>query len=319
MTDAPAFTTLQFPQRPAWSGIGAENWDGVQGPDDLMLTSGSSVGDALKAEQLERWTLDTTIERLAERLPEFHARWQQDPEEALEWAKQLRFEKALDGTLSATETGTLLHSLWESWLTGVELPETDKATIRNDPVINEMATRMWEVRHRFQPRAVAVEQVVFDPAYGFAGRLDCALTFDKMPELGTRLVDIKTSRESRYKSGGKKRPFGDHALQLSPYFHAPLWATFEPRLRVSSRKSDTRIYLLNPAEAAACAPAPAMDGALILHVTPEAAAFYPIEVGPSVHRRAVEAAGCLRWIKDESKRVIGYPLAPPVDLPTLSS
>lgn len=312
---APPFTPI-----PTWSGVGAAGWDGLPCPDDLRLLSASSVPDALKSEQLERWKINETLSRLADRLPEFHARLQQDRDDALDWAKQLRFEPSADGTQSAADTGTDMHSLLECWLRDGAVPSDLGARINADPIMLALANNLWRWFNTFQPVAVQIEQVVYDPANGLAGRFDAKVTFKRKASLGVVLLDLKNSRDSRYKSGGFKKPYADsQALQLATYAHAPLTATFEPRLLITQRAMSHRVYLLNQAEQAVCAESVPVDGAAILHNTPERIGLYPMDVGPGTHRRALEAAGLHRWANEESRAALGYPVTPDeIELPVLT-
>ena len=117
----------------------------------------------------------------------------------------------------------------------------------------------------------------------------------------------------------RKRPYADtQALQLACYRHAPLVASFEPRLLVTERASSARVYLLNEAERAACEPMVAIDRSFILQNNPESCRLYPVDSGPAVHRRAIEARGLWHWLNEESKAAVGEPYIPPIDLPVLT-
>jgi hypothetical protein len=308
-----------FPERPAWSGVGAEFWDGTVCPDDLRLVSASSVPKALASPALERWAITTTIEKLAERLPQFQALVAQDMDAAVNWANQLRYQPEAGAELNAADSGSALHSLLEAWMQHLTPAPELVAQIQRDPVLTQMATLLWGWYSRFKPTPVEIERVVYDPANGIAGRLDAIVRFEAMPEMGNVLLDLKTSRSSRHKSGGKKRLFGDsHALQLACYRYAPLMATFEPRIATSQRATSNRTYLLSPREVAVCAPAVEIQSTCILKLDPEGAVLHPIETGAGVHRRAIQAVGLHQWISEESKAVVGQPISPPIVLPDLS-
>lgn len=308
-----------FPGLPVWSGIGAGNWDGTLCPDDLRLLSASSVPKALAAPNLERWAMTRTIEEIIARLPQFAAIAAQDVEAAVAWADQLRYAPDLGAELNAADSGSLMHSLLEAWLNGVAPEARDVDQVQRDPVLVTLATNLWAWYNRFQPEPVAMEQVVYWPEAGIAGRFDAIVTFRKAPELGNTLLDLKNTRSARTKSGAKKQVYGDsHALQLSAYRYATHVATFEPRLLVTQRATSNRTYLLNPREMDACAPMFRVDTTAIISNNPERCAFYPIDTGPAVRRRLLEAVGISRWVNDECKAVVGQPFTPPIDLPTLT-
>lgn len=307
-----------FPERPPWSGCGADGWDGTVCPDDLRLLSASSVPKVLAAPNLERWAITRTVEEIAARLPQFQALIAQDMDAAVAWADQLRYQPEADAELNAADSGTLMHSLLEAWLKGEAVGDRERDTVNRDPVLIALATNLWNWYQRLQPEAIAMEQVVYDPAAGIAGRFDAIVRFRKLPEQGVCLIDLKNKRSARTKGGAKHRVYGDeHALQLTSYRWAPLVATFEPRLLVTQRATSTRTYLLNDAERQACAPMWDVDNAFIVLNTPESCAAYPVDTGPAVRRRVLEAVGLHHWVHAESGAVVGQPVIPPIDLPQL--
>lgn len=309
--------TSPFPALPPWSGIGAEGWDGTVGPTDLRLVSASSVPKVLKSTALENWAITKTLEQTVSRWPEFQQRMQRDGlDEAISWAKQLRFEPDPGAQASAADTGTDMHTLLESFILQVDPPAEVVAKVQADQVMLDMANHLWAWYFRFKPTPVLIERVVYDPTNGIAGRLDAVVRFDGAPELGQVLMDLKTSRDARTKGGARKRPYADaNALQLACYRHAPLVSTFEPRLLLTQRKTSSRVYLLNPAEQAACEPMVPTDGSFILQLNPEGCALYPVDSGPAVHRRAIEAVGLHHWMAEEHKAAVGDPYLPAIDLP----
>lgn len=308
-----------FADRPPWSGLGADGWDGTACPDDLRLVSASSVPKALASPALERWAITRTIEEIAAQLPKFQALVAQDIAAAVAWADQLRYAPDAGAELNSADSGTAMHSLLEAWMRGEAVEPGLVEQIQRDPVLTALATNLWAWFNRFQPDPIALETVVYDPANGIAGRLDAIVRFRKAPDLGVVLMDLKNTRTARYKSGGLKRVYGDsHALQLASYRYAPLVATFEPRLLQTQRATSSRVYLLNTAEREACTPKVDIDTTLIVSNNPERCQAYPIDTSPAVHRRALEAVGLHRWINEESGGVVGQPYLPEIELPTLT-
>lgn len=308
-----------LPPPAEWSGIGADGWDGIPCPDDLYLTSASSVSKALAAPSLETWKVGQIVERLYERIPEFTSRAAQDMDDTKKWAAQLQWEPKPGADLNAADSGTLMHSLLEAWLLGKDPAAEHVAQVSADAELTAMATNLWGWFQRFKPQAVAVETVVYNPELGIAGRLDSLVTLPDFPQYGTCLVDLKNSRDARSKNGTLKRPFGDsHALQLAAYRSCRLQATFEPRIQITKRSTRNRTYLLNPREQAVCAEAHAIDSTFILQNDPERCLLYPVETGPSVQRRLIDVLGAGRWMREESKSVVGDPVPPPITLPTFN-
>jgi hypothetical protein len=312
--------TSPFAPLPPWSGVGAVGWDGTVGAEDLRLVSASSVPKVLRSTALETWAIKRTIEKLSTRWDEFQARAQRDgADAAVDWAAELRWEKDEGTAANAADTGTDMHTLLECWVLDAPVPADVQARCQSDPVMMQMANHLWGWVHRMRPRSVLTERVVYDPVNGIAGRLDHIVAFGGAPELGTVLLDLKSSREARTKGGARKRPYADsNALQLACYRHAPLVATFEPRLLLTQARSSTRVYLLNPAERAACDPMPETQGSYILQLNPEGCLLYPVDSGAAVHRRAIEAVGLHRWTTEEHKAAVGDPYLPSIELPTFA-
>lgn len=315
--------TSPFAPATEWCGRGAVGWDGTVGPDDLRLLSASSVPKVLAAPNLERWAITTTVERIAENLDRFAAMVAVDITAAVQWADQLRYAPEPGAELNAADSGTLMHTLLECWLKGEAVSDRDRATVERDPVLTALATNLWAWYQRFKPTAVAMEQVVYNPASGLAGRFDAIVRFGNShaaERFGTCLIDLKNKRQARTAGGAKHKVYGDgHAMQLQSYRGAPLVATFEPRIQRTGRATSNRVYLLNTAEREACAPMWDVDSTAIVLNTPEVCALYPIETGAGVQRRVDEAVGLSRWLHEESRDVVGPPFIPPIDLPHLTA
>lgn len=304
---------MEWPEPEPWSGVGADGWDGTQGPDDLLLVSASSVPKILASPGLDRWHINRTIDLLLEQLPKLDAyRSAGDRDGASSWLRELRYEPDDDAELNAADSGSLMHRLLEAWCKGEAVDARDAETVNRDPVLTAMATNLWEWFHRFKPEPVAMEFVLYDPGVGVAGRADLLCTFPGLPELGLCLVDLKNKRK------GQAKVYADsHALQLATYRYSPLVATFEPRLLRSARPTSSRTYLLNRAEIDACKPNWEIQTTAIIANDPERCRLFPVDTGPNVHRRVREAVGLHRWVNEESRGVVGSPVAPAIPLPVL--
>lgn len=320
MTDlaTPLPSAADLPPREPWSGVGAVGWDGVVAPTDQRLLSASSVPKALKSEALERWAVTETGRRLLDQLPKLNALANQDPDAALAWIENLRWEPKPGDELNAADTGTDMHTLLESWLRGTAVPADVEGRVQRDPAMWAMAENLWRWYCRFEPEPVLMEHAVYDPAHGIAGRLDLVCRFRKAPQLGLCLVDLKNSRDAKTRGGNRKKPYADtQALQLASYRWATHVATFEPRVLITEKKSSARVYLLNEAEKAACDPMPELDGSYILQNNPESCLLYPVSSTRAVHYRAVQAEGLWRWLNEESRLAVGEPFLPSIEMPNL--
>lgn len=284
---------------PAWSGVGAENWDGRRRADDLKLLSASSITQAMAKPALERWMISETAQRVAEHVHELVAMG--DPERIAEWVERCRYLPKPGASLNAADTGTALHSVLEHWVVGAPLPPRLEWQVTHDAEMLAMANQLWGWLQIHRPVVEASEVVVYDPDGGTAGRLDNLWRLDG---LGLCLVDLKTSRESRTAAGNLKRPYADsHGIQLVTYAGAELEATFAPRI-LGGDTDGPRWYLLNEAERAACVPARRPDTAAILHLTPEGCRLFQVRLTDE----AIETARALMvvwgWINGGANRAI---------------
>lgn len=288
---------------PAWSGVGADHWDGVARTGDRRLLSASSVVKVMAAPALERWMIETTAEVTVDNLSELVSVYNtQGRDAAVRWVDQARWKPKAGAALGAAATGTLVHEFIECWGQGIAPSAESQRIAMSDPVIVAMLDRAWDWFGRYTPRFIRAEFCVFDPANGLAGRSDQEWEVDG---LGVVNVDIKTTRDPVTKAGNKKRPYPDqHALQLATYRHAPLMATFEPRVSGKAEGGEgPRFYLLNDAEEQACVPRPPVDASAILHITPAACGLWPVDTA-EIHGYVQAAAALHEWLYRRSKSTI---------------
>ncbi len=198
------------------------------------------------------------------------------------------------GERTATELGTAVHDAVESYaLTGAR-PEVDGEVARFVDQFDEWA-QVW------QPAYDAAEAAVYNRTFGYAGTLDAIVS------LGGRrvILDYKSSAKSFDTKGNPTGPYPEAALQLAAYRHAELLATWRARRFEKMRR---RYYLLNDDEVDHAVPMPEVDGAVVLHLTPEHATLHPVRSGDDVFDAFLYVQEAARWHFETSKDAIGAPL-----------
>ena len=86
-----------------------------------------------------------------------------------------------------------------------------------------------------------------------------------------------------------------------------LAATWRPR-RFEERRGGRRYYLLGSGEREAAVPIPEVDACLVLHLTPDRCAGYPIRADEEVFDAFLYTLEVFRWMNDISKTVMEPPL-----------
>lgn len=234
-----------------------------------------------------------TAKRVLDELPLVNQMAAGDRLAAQTWIERCRYQ-GVDGELPAADRGSEIHLHLEAWLTGGTPPTPASPIIaaQLEPYLRQLAA--WV--ERYQPVAIAAEQVVYDPTNLFAGR------FDLKAIIGGRryVIDLKTAHNPN------STPYADKvALQLTMYGKAPLQATWKPRIHVMQ---GARLYLLNDAEIAQATPADPTDAGLVIHLTPESCVAYPIETTDTILAYARCIADGWRWQNIASKSALGAPI-----------
>jgi len=154
-----------------------------------------------------------------------------------------------------------------------------KALGRPLPTISEDVAPLYAQYQRFmrewRPRFEMAEATVYNVAESYAGTLDAIMWLDG------RLV------LADYKSGADIYP--EVALQLAAYERAE------------------GVYL-GPRQTA---PMPAVEGAVVIHITADGYRVVPIETGEPVWNAFRYAREVFRFQEEISKRVLGEPMTPP--------
>jgi hypothetical protein len=143
------------------------------------------------------------------------------------------------------------------------------------PNLAPLVAQFDRFRAERNPTFEMAEATVFNVRESYAGTLDAILSMG-----GKRyLVDYKTGKDI----------YPDSALQLVAYARAEA------------------VYLA-PGQVI---PMPAIDGALVLHVTEETYLPIPVNVSEPVWRAFRFVREVFRWMEETSKGVLGEPLAAP--------
>lgn len=256
---------------------------------DLELWSVTSILNSLSKEALIAWAANETAAAAVARAPSLAADVEnQGAEEVYRQLAGARFRTK--GRLTAADLGSVVHAACEEYaLTGTrpnlerlgemvhatgnggrKVPTMDAGQVAAEAaVVATMLDRFDEWAHRFQPSYTAAEVVVYNLTFGYAGQVDAYLKVGD----GHYVGDYKTSREPRDSRGNPKRPYPEASLQLAAYRHAERAAVWRPR---RTKQYNRRVYLLSDAERDRAVPVPETDGALVIHITPEACEAFPV-------------------------------------------
>jgi hypothetical protein len=268
--------------------------DSKPADEDKRFYSVTTVLGALNKPALVYWAANETAEAAIRQAPFLQQRVEAEGKTAV--AKALagaRFASA-EGQRTAAELGTAAHAAFEEYsLTGIK-PEVDEEV---QPFLDQFDK--WA--QKWQPEYVAAEAAVYNETYGIAGTLDAIAKIDGQ----LVIVDYKTSKKSIDARGKVTGPYPEAALQLAAYRHAEFVAVWRAR-RFEQYKR--RYYLLNDDEREMAQPMFEVDGAVVLHVTPEHADLYPVKTGDDVWEAFQYAIEIFRWENVTSKGVIGSPL-----------
>lgn len=284
-------------------------------PDDDRFHSVTTMIGCLDKPALVPWTAIETAKGVVRNMDVVQARLANEGEEsAIDYIKGLRFQTG--GNLSASNLGTLAHSLFDTYaLTGTRpkvIPElhpdfASKRRLLSDEDIHAVGMMLNQFDRfltEYQPVYQATEVVVYSPTYGYAGQCDAFLTIDGVP----LICDYKTSRDTYTGRGDIKGPYPEVALQLAAYRHAEFAAVWRARRYESYSR---RYYLLSKDEAAAGVPIPKVDGGAAIFVTPDYYAVHPVRCDEQIYDSFLYVCEAARWVFDTSKNVVGDVMTPP--------
>ncbi len=267
-----------------------------------------SVTTILKAqgdsEALINWSAQETARAAIRKRRTWEAMVDEDGEDAtVNWLADQRF-KPPPGERSATTLGQAVHAAIEILVVTGRRPEHGTPLADVGVMDDEVAPYldsfdMW--LDHFQPTFTAAEMTVYNTTYGYAG------TLDGMATIGGQhvLIDYKTSKQSTTGSGARKKPWSDVGLQCAAYEHAEFAAVWKAR---RFEKYSRRYYLLNQEERDQAVPMPAVDGSVVIHITPHHCDTYPLQ-GDDRFTDFLYAIEAARIAFEKSRTYIGQPLA----------
>lgn len=266
-------------------------------PADDRYWSVTTIIGALDKPALVHWSAIETAKAAVDQLDVVQARIRNEGRDsAVDYLKGARFRRP-PGQRSAAELGTAVHAACETYALSGMRPDVD-AEVR--PFLVQFDRFLQE----FQPKYIATEVTVYHPEFGYAGTADGFMEIDGMP----LIVDYKTSRDTYDARGNPKGPYPEVALQLAAYRHASLAAVWRARRFESFKR---RYYLLSAMEKEQAAPVPAVDGGVVVYLTPERYAVHPVRCDESVHEAFLYIIEAARWSFETSKAVIGNAMMPP--------
>jgi hypothetical protein len=286
---------------------------------DLRLWSVTTIIGVLDKPALMYWAAEQT----AKAAIASEATWRamaadQGTDEAVKWLRDARFRPARDD-ISERSLGTVVHACCEILgLTGARpgTGDVEQLIRRERPKLAGYAVRRIAVEvsrfvdqferwlEEFSPSFVATEVTVYHPEFGYAGTADGFLTVD-----GVRfIVDYKTSRRWVDHQGRPTGPYPESALQVAAYRWAQWAAVWRPRMAEVFRR---RYYLLGETEQTLAQPVPAVDGGLVIHITPEHCRAHPVRCDQAVFDAFLYVLEAARWSFEMAPTVIGDPLVAP--------
>ena len=262
--------------------------------DDARFYSVTTLIGALDKPALLYWAAEQTAIQAVAVAGSLSARIEEEGErEVIKWLRDARM-RPQKGQRTASDLGTAVHDACEQYaLTGIK-PEVDEE-------VQPFLDRFDEWANIWQPEYLMAEAAIYNPTYGYAGTLDAICKIDGQ----TVILDYKSSRKSVGSDGNPSHPYPEVGLQLSAYRYAELVATFRARRFERYRR---RYYLLSEMERELCQPVPAVDGAVVLHLTPEHADLYPVKADEEVFQSFLFTIEIFRWSNDISKRILGDPI-----------
>ncbi|MBZ4319544.1 hypothetical protein JNW98_09220 [Streptomyces sp. SCA2-4] len=235
----------------------------------------TSIVSMLPKPYLTFWAARMTAETAVENLDAVKSIAARDPAGAIDYLRNshTRYTKL------RARVGSDAHDLFERMIRLEEIP-------RVHPDLEPYRLGFAEFLTAVRPELVRAEDVAWSDEHGYAGSFDAIVRVrlgeDGRPdhehgEWRTLLVDWKTSKSA----------YPDVALQLAAYAHAD---------RVISPEGVSELM-------------PEIDGAAVLHITPEGWVFKPVRVDEEIFNVFLTLRHVFQWDREISKTVFGRPIA----------
>jgi hypothetical protein len=125
----------------------------------------------------------------------------------------------------------------------------------------------------------------------------------ELPDGTSWLVDYKTTRNDRTKSGHVRAPYAEWPLQLAAYRRAPSVCAFRPYVLDGERGSPRRYYI-SPNDRANALPMPEVDGCAILQLTPTGWRMYPVRVDDDAYNAFLYIRGAQHFVEVTAPRSV---------------
>jgi hypothetical protein len=245
---------------------------------DIKYPGVTSVVGMLPKPFLQYWAAGMVAELAVDSLPFVEQMAKRDRDGAIGYLKGA----ATRYTKVRSNIGSDAHDLFERMIRNQRIG-------RVHPDMVPYQRHFAEFLDAVQPELIRAEDVAWSDSHEYAGSFDGILRLrldengkpDPQGEPATVMADWKTS----------KATYPDVALQMSAYAHADV--IIDPQ---GNRT-----------------PMPEFDGAVVLHITDEQAAFKPVRIGtengqPDVFAHFLHLRETFRWVNGVSKTVLGDPM-----------
>lgn len=241
------------------------------------------IGAGTPKEALIGWAARVTAERAYDKKNTLDAmREDGDRDAAIKWLTDARWEKS--GT--AALRGTTVHSIIEAYALG----QTPDVSVELEPWHQQILRFL----HDHQPEFQASEAPVYNLELGYAGTMDMIL------KVGGRVCIVDAKTTDKTPDARSRPPYGEVALQLAAYAHAPLVGVSPATMRTHGGR---RYYIYDPE--LEYAPMPEIEGALALVISPVDYVFIPVRIDDEVWRAFLAVREVARWNLATSRNVFG--------------
>jgi hypothetical protein len=258
--------------------------------DSLECWSVTSILRALYSFGLEYWKLQQVALLAYDRADALHT-WTED--EATKILTNQKSWRTRGYELSDTECGSEVHAALERYVLDGTVPPVHPEA---QPFVHQWES--WQATMR--PHYTAVEATVYDDTFLYAGTLDAIAT---LSDGRSWLIDYKTTRNDRTKSGHVRNPYPEWALQLAAYRRAPWLCAFRPYV-VDGERGSPRRYYISPEDRQRAVPMPSVDGCAILQLTPTSWRMYPVRVDDDAVNAFLYVRGAQHFVEVTARRSV---------------